>query len=119
MLGDIDRSAMPRATAQTALAVSSGHAHRAGDPCTPKTAVAVGVLVVREVLLVVVLGEVELGRRLDLGGDLAVSGLAQLLLEGHQRLFGGGPLLVGVVEDCRTILRADVVPLTHALRGVM
>src|SRR6516225_7881662 len=96
---------LPRDT--PGLAVGAGDPHRARDARAAKAAIPVRILIARKVLLVVVLGEVELGRRLDLGGDLAVSGLAQLLLEGDQRLFGGGALLVGVVEDCRTILRAD------------
>src|SRR5262249_22118115 len=102
-----------------ASAVGARHAYRAGHAGPVVRAVPVRVLVVRKILLVVVLSEVELGRGLDLSGDLAVARLAELLLEGHPRLFGGGALLVGMVEDRGTVLRPDVVPLAHALRGVV
>ena len=54
-----------------ALGAIAGHADRAGDARAADAAVPVRVL--REVLLVVVLGVVERPRRLDLGRDLAVA----------------------------------------------
>ena len=54
-----------------------GQADRAGDARAADAAVAVGVL--RQVLLVVVLGVEERAGRGDLGGDLAVAGAAQRL----------------------------------------
>jgi len=82
----------------------------------------VGAVAVRnlvQVLLVVVLGEVELAGRDDLGGDVAVAGFAQLLAELGGRLLGGRLLLRTVVEDRRTVLGADVVALAHALGRVV
>ena len=60
-----------------ARALDAGHADRAGDARAADPAVPVGVL--REVLLVVVLGVVERPRGLDLGGDLAVAGALESL----------------------------------------
>src|SRR5690242_17459381 len=66
--------------------------HRAADAGATEAAVALGVL--GEVLLVVVLGVVELGRREDLGGDRAVARLAQHLLVRVPRGLGGALLRV-------------------------
>src|SRR5438270_12829923 len=89
------------------------HAGRAGDARAPEAAVAVGVL--RKVALVVVLGEVELAGRHDLGGDAAVPGAAQRLLVALARLLCRPPLLVGPGEDRRAVLGADVVALPPAM----
>ncbi len=54
----------------TRASAGFGEADRAAQPGAAEAAVAAGVL--RQVLLVVVLGVIEGGRRQDLGGDLAV-----------------------------------------------
>ena len=81
-------------------------------------AVAAGVLV--EVLLVVVLGVVERGRRCvrDLRLDLAVSGLRQHRLVHRQRRLGDRSLL-GVGDDDRPVLGPDIVALAHGLGGIV
>src|SRR5581483_10291281 len=79
----------------------------AGDAGAAKPAVAVRVL--GEVLLVVVLGEIEFGRRQDLGGDRSEPARLQRLLVGCLRGFRGTVLLVGEIIDAGAILRADVV----------
>src|SRR5262249_51251946 len=92
---------------------------RAGHPSAMVRAVSIRVLGIRQVLLVVVLGEVELGRLADLGRDLAIAGPRQLLLVGRQRLLGCGLLLWRVPEDRGTVLATDVVTLAHALGRVV
>src|SRR3954453_7498210 len=74
-----------------------------------------------EVLLVIVLGEVERRSRWtgDLGRDLAVSRLCQLLLVHASGSFGGGALRFVVDEYGRPVLVAAVVALAHALGGVV
>src|SRR3954454_507498 len=80
---------------------------------------AVATRVLRQVLLVVVLGVVERLVRLDLGRDLAIARLPELVAVQTQRLLGGGCLAwVGHV-DRRAVLRPEVVALTHALRRVV
>src|SRR6266581_7633393 len=83
------------------------------------TEAAVPVPILREVLLMVVLGVVELGRRLDLRRDRAVSRRGQLLLERVARSLGRAPLIVVRVVDAGPVLRAGIVPLPHALRRIV
>src|SRR5690606_12280389 len=90
---------------------------RAGDAGAAYAAVAVRVL--GKVLLVVVLGEVEVGGLGHFGGDGAVAGFGEDLLVGVAGGFGGLLLGVGAVEDRRAVLGADVVALAHALGGVV
>src|SRR6185436_11873006 len=80
---------------------------------------AVAVRVLREVLLVVVLREVELRRGQDLGGDGAVARLRERALVLVARALRGGALLLAEIVDAGSILRPDVVPLPHALRRVV
>src|SRR3954454_19197367 len=87
------------------------YAYRAGHARAAEAAVAVGHL--GEVLLVVVLGVVEVGGVDDLRADVAVAGVAELLLVGVARRLGGGALSIGVGVDARPVLGADVVALTH------
>src|SRR5258708_5597204 len=94
-----------------------GHADGTADAGTAKPAVAVRVL--RQVLLVVVLGVIELRRRQDLGGDRAEPGFRQGALVLVAAPLRGGALRLVVVIDARPVLGADVVPLPHALRGVV
>src|SRR4051812_11543171 len=80
---------------------------------------AIAVRVLRQILLVIVLGVVELRRGKDLGRNRAVSGPRELLLVRVARLLGDLALRVIVVIDSRSILRAYVVPLTHPLSRVV
>src|SRR5215471_17513018 len=97
---------MPAAAAPIGYAFCSAKAvirlrHRqtdlAGHASPADAAVAVGIL--RQVLLVVVLGVVELRRRQDLGGDFPEARLAQRLLVVVARPFRGGVLRLVVVVD--------------------
>src|SRR3954451_1560148 len=90
---------------------------RAAHAGPAQAAVAVGDL--RQVLLVVVLGVVELAKGRDLGRDLAVAGLAQALGERGLRRLRGRALGLGAVEDGRAVLGAHVVALAHALGRVV
>src|ERR1700730_1192624 len=67
-----------------------GEARRAGDAGATDAAVAPGIL--GQVLLVIVLGVVELGRLPNLGGDLAVARLREDRLVGLLRGQGGAAL---------------------------
>src|SRR5207247_1405173 len=89
----------------------------AGDAGAAESAVAHRVL--REVLLVVRLGVVERAGRRDLGRDLAVACGRELLLERGASRLGDRALLVALRVDRRAVLRADVVPLPHPLRGAV
>src|SRR3954453_2068609 len=92
-------------------------ADRAADARATQTAVTIRIL--RQVLLVIVLGEIEIGRRQDLGGDQTVTRLRQRLLELLLRMLRRLALLFVEEVDPRSILRADVVPLPHALRRIV
>src|SRR5579872_1731510 len=80
---------------------------------------AVAVRILREVLLMIVLGVVELGCRDDLGRNRAVPGFRDRALILVARTFRGVLLLLVEVVDARSILRADVVPLPHPLRRIV
>src|SRR3954471_21149828 len=79
----VDSAIVGRLTAwgspQAVSAKLGAHANRACHAGAAQAAVAVGHL--REVLLVVVLGVVELAQRRDLRGDLAVTLVLQALAE--------------------------------------
>src|SRR5580692_6040299 len=85
------------------------NANRAAHAGAVVGAVAVRHLV--QVLLVVVLGEVELAGRNDLGRDLAVAVLRQLLAVLGCRPLRGLPLCLTLVEDDGPVLAAGVVAL--------
>src|SRR5215207_6740500 len=86
-------SARRRSRSSTARRSGAGDARRAADAGAADAAVAVRVL--RQVLLVVVLGEVEGPGRLDLGRDLArVARLVQRLLVLELGLLGLHELVV-------------------------
>ena len=72
-----------------------------------------------EILLMIVLGEIEFGRRRDLGGDGAETLGSKRLLIHRLRRVGGFALRIAERVDRRTILRADIVALAHALRRVV
>src|SRR5215218_2848886 len=99
------------------LGLGCDHADRAADTRSAEAAVAVRVLL--QVLLVVRLGVVELARRRQFRGDLAVAGAAQLVRIHHSRALDGGALRLVRVVRGRAVLRADVVALAHALCGVV
>src|ERR1700694_2604065 len=96
--------------------MAGANSHRAADPGSAQAAVAARIL--REVLLMVVLGVVELRRRNNLGRDGSVAGLLEFALKRIARGLGRCPLRVGVVVDPRSVLRADVVALPHPLRRI-
>src|SRR6187402_3614340 len=78
----IANNSTPASVARSGLSATAGRhvdANRAGHARAAKTAIAIGVL--RQVLLVIILGEIELRRRDDLGRDPAVAGLAERALE--------------------------------------
>src|SRR5262249_55974189 len=95
----------------------SGDARRTRHAGAAVAAVAPGVLA--QVLLVIALGVVELGRIQDLGGDAAVPGRAQRTLITVARSLGDAALLGREDVDAGAVLRADVVALAHALRGIV
>src|SRR6185295_9137441 len=76
---------------------SGGHSYRTRNARAAEAAIAVRVLA--EVLLVVVLGVVELGRRADFGRDRAVVLLVQRLLERFLRFARGLELLITICID--------------------
>src|SRR4051812_45832165 len=82
---------------------------------------AVAERVLREVLLVGVLGVVvrRLAGRPDLGGDLTEPALGQLRAVGRRELARDLLLLGGRVVDRRTVLGPDVVALAEPLGGVV
>src|SRR5436190_10133782 len=90
------------------------HSDGTGDARPPEAAVPIRIF--REVLLVVVLGVVELGRGQDLGRDRAVARGGELNLEPVARQLRRAPLSLVEIVDARAVLRADVVALPHALR---
>src|SRR6185437_2356450 len=91
--------------------------HRAGHAGAAEAAIAVGIL--RQVLLVIILGVVE-GRRIgDLGGGRAAYKTRERLLKGITRGLGAATLLGARGIDRRAVLRADVVALAHALGRVV
>src|SRR5688572_2098978 len=94
-----------------------GETGRAGD--AGATVAAVSHRILRQVLLMITLGVVELRGVEDLGGDAAVPGGAQHALVGVAGRLGEPPLLGRVHIDAGTVLRADVVALPHALGGVV
>ena len=89
----------------------------ASDAGAAETAIAVRVL--GEILLVVILGKIELRRRQDFRGDGPEPARLQGLLVGPLGRLGRALLLLGEIIDAGTVLRADVVSLTHALGRVV
>src|SRR5262249_50334057 len=104
-----------RARLHRALCLRDSHPARDARPAEPPGARRV----LREVLLVVVLGVVELARGGYLGRDLAVAGLRELALEHLARRLRGLGLRVIERVDRGAVLRPDVVALAHALRRVV
>src|SRR5205814_898981 len=75
--------------------------------------------VLRQILLMVVLGEVERRRIDNLGRHRAVAALGQGGLERRLRCRRGGALRGAGDIDAGAILRADVVALAHALGRIV
>src|SRR5450759_3789237 len=78
-----------------------GDAHGTGDSRSPQAAVAVGIL--REVLLVILLGVIELGGGQDLGRDGAVAGSGELPRERALRGLGRRALRLAEDVDHRAV----------------
>src|SRR5436305_2226846 len=99
--------------------LSSGDANADGASHARAAEAAITVRVLREVLLMVILRIIKLRCGDDLGRDLRVTGRRQLLLIHVARRFRGFALLFARVVDPRAILRADIVTLSHSLRGIV
>ena len=97
--------------------LTRGQADRTAHARAAEAAVAVRVL--REVLLVVVLGVEELWRRKNFSRDRPVACARQFFLEGIARGVRGFLLRRIESVDAGAILRAGVVALPHALRGIV
>src|SRR5690606_25747797 len=97
--------------------VSDAEPDRTGHAGAADAAIALGVL--RQILLMVVFSEVKGRRRQDLGGDRAAARAHQAVLV--ERLGGDSDfgLFGGVGIDARTVLRAVVIALTHALGRIV
>src|SRR5262245_25980280 len=98
---------MPAATAPSGRSLTGAplrlrdrDARLAGHPGAAEAAVAVWIL--RQVLLVVILRVIELGRRHDFGGDPAVAGLRQRALIVVARALRGGALRLVEYVDPRS-----------------
>src|SRR5664280_1095993 len=100
---DPDLLAIVRRYCWRLLSWTIEHANRTADSGSCQPAVAVRVLL--EVLLVVALGEVELGGGTDFGRDRAFAGGLEPLLEHGTRGLGLALLGVAVGQDCGTVLR--------------
>src|SRR6185312_14003305 len=80
---------------------------------------AITIRILRKILLVIILGIIELRRVLNFRRDRAHPAGGESFLVGALGVLGGLALLgVGDV-DSRAVLRADVVLLSHALRGIV
>src|SRR4029077_659106 len=90
---------------------------RARDP--GRVIGAIPIRVLRQVLLVVVLGVVEGRRRRDLGGDPAEPGGCQTLLVGGAGCLGDALLSIVGRQDNGSILGPHVVALAVALARVV
>src|SRR5580692_1376423 len=73
----------------------------------------------RQVLLVILLGIKKRGSGTDFGGDGAESRAGQLALKVLAGLFRQLLLLIAVGVNGRAVLCADIVALAHALGGVV
>src|SRR4051794_6356015 len=111
---NVERGALMLAPSRLGLDADT---HRAAQPRAAQTTVAVRHL--GQVLLVVVLGEIELRRVDNLGGDGAVAVGREHLLVGRLGGLRGAALGRRSNINAGAILRAYVVALAHALRGIV
>src|SRR5258705_3199604 len=95
----------------------NARADRAAHAGAAEPAIARRVL--GQILLVIVLGEVERRRVDDLGRDRIEAALLERLLVHCLRGLGRLTLRGAEHVDAGAILRADVIALTHALRGIV
>src|SRR5262249_19873897 len=102
---------------KVALRLTNRQTDRTADPGSTEPAIARGIF--REILLVIILGVVERAGRQDLRRDAAVSGFGEPLLLHIARSLRRAALIVVIEVDAGAILCADVVPLTHPLRGIV
>src|SRR3954453_6545652 len=107
----------PRSLCLRRLLDPGRNADRTAHAGAAQTAISHRVL--RQVLLVVVLGKIERRRIDDLGGDGIEAARLELLVVHRLRRLRGFALLGRERIDAGAILRADVVALAHALRGVV
>src|SRR3990170_988666 len=110
-------SLAPSSLWATARSAALGQAGGATHTGTAHAAVARGVL--RQVLLMIVLGVIEFRGLPDLGCDGAEAGRPEHLLVGEPGGLGGSPFGVPVAIDDRAVLRPHVVALAHPLRRVV
>src|ERR1700716_3237067 len=96
---------------------ADARADRTRPPGAAKSAIAGRIL--GQILLMIVLGEIEFASGCDLGGDSAQTLCGQRLLIGRSGRVRGFALRVAESVDRGTILGADVIALTHALRRVV
>src|SRR5208282_1666051 len=99
------------------LSGADAGADRTGHAGAAEPAIAGRVL--GQILLMVVLGEIELAGRRNLGRDGAEAFCRERLLIGGLRGVSGFALRIVEGVDRAAILRADVVALAHALRRVV
>src|SRR5262249_8115233 len=99
------------------LGLRRGNADRAAHARAAEAAIAHRIL--RQILLVVVLGEIEWRSIADFGGNRAKALRLELLAVDLFRCFRGPALVRGEGIDTRAILCAHVVALAQALRGVV
>src|SRR5580704_1891991 len=94
-----------------------GESYGAADASAPQAAVTHGIL--REVLLVIVLGEIELRGVEDLRGDGIEATLFQLSRVHRLGLLRGFALRRRKHIDAGAILRARIISLPHALGRIV
>src|SRR2546430_8232297 len=93
------------------------NADRTAHACAAEAAIAHGIL--RQILLVVVLGKIELRRIEDFGGDRTEAPRLELLAIHGLRCLRGSALLGAEGVDAGAILRAHIVALAHALGRIV
>src|SRR5690606_4862126 len=100
-------------SSDSAYARSNG----AGNACAAEPAIAIRILC--QILLVIILGKIE-GRRIkDFGCDRAIALLGNLVTISLARGFRRLALRVARYINAGAVLRADIIALPHALRGIV
>src|SRR3974390_2120007 len=111
------RLAWREARARRSRSGTDADTDRTGHAGAAEPAIAGRIL--RQVLLMVVLGEIKLPGRPDLGGDRTKSLCRQRRLVGRFRGLRGFALRLIEPVDRAAILSADIVALAHALRRIV